>query len=346
MLGGVGMSVARFAVMLLVAIVCAEASLQQPPSDGRPLPPSPTKLTAQAGELYRAQRWVQAAEKYEAGLAAEPGWFAGHFYLANCYDHLYTPSQAGQADNDTFLQKALQHYQIAAERDPDTKIRKLAMAYMVAAYGPDKLNDPRSAEPIVRRMIEMDPADPVNYASLAKLYEDAGRYDDAEEVLAKAVSVAPQNPVTRRQLAFFYSRVGDFAKTMDAVHAVVDLDPTNPESHQLLATFYWEKVQRDRALSQAQKIEYIQKGIDADDRALAIKADYIDALMYKNILLRMKANETADPVERDALIAEADSLRVRAMELNRLRGAQRGGSPVSTPPGARGGRERPVARDR
>lgn len=322
---------ARFAVMLLVAMVCAEASLQQPPRDARPLPPSPTRLTAQGHELYRVQRWAQAAEKYETALAVEPGWLAGHFYLANCYDHLYIPSQAGQADNDAYLQKAIQHYQIAAERDPDAKMRKLAMEYLVAAYGPEKLNDPSRAEPIVRRMIEMAPADPVNYVTLANLYEGAGRYDDAEEVLVKAVGVAPKDRVIRRQLAGFYNRLGDFSRTMDALQALADLDSANPESHQLVASYYWEKALRDHRISQAQKLEYIQKGLEAEDRALAINAGYIDALTYKDRLLRMKANETADPVERDALVAEADSLRARAMELSRLRGAQRGGSPATTP---------------
>ena len=47
----------------------------------------------------------------------------------------------------------------------------------MAAYGPDKLNDPAQAEPILQQMIEMDPTDPTNYFVLAKIYEDAGDYE-------------------------------------------------------------------------------------------------------------------------------------------------------------------------
>ena len=44
----------------------------------------------------------------------------------------------------------------------------------MAAYGPDKLDDPVKAEPVVIRLIQLDPGEPANYFQLAKLYEDAG----------------------------------------------------------------------------------------------------------------------------------------------------------------------------
>ena len=36
-------------------------------------------------------------------------------------------------------------------------MKKLALEYLVAAYGSDKLNDPSKAEPIVQKMIELEP---------------------------------------------------------------------------------------------------------------------------------------------------------------------------------------------
>ena len=64
------------------------------------------------------------------------------------------------------------------------------MQYLVAAYGPEKLNNPAEAEPIVKEMIKVDPSDYVNYLELAKIYENAGRYDEAE---------ADPDPGARRQ---------------------------------------------------------------------------------------------------------------------------------------------------
>jgi hypothetical protein len=58
-------------------------------------------------------------------------------------------------------------------------------------------------------------------------------------------------------------------------------------------------------------------------RALALNPNYIDALVYKNILLRQQANLEKDPKRQQALIKEADQLRNRAIEL------QKGGAPAT-----------------
>ena len=59
----------------------------------------------------------------------------------------------------------------------------------------------------------------------------------------------------------------------------------------------------------------MQSGIEAADEAIGLNDRYVDALVYKNILLRMQANMTDDVDEQDTLIAEADELRARAEQL-------------------------------
>ncbi len=84
-----------------------------------------------------------------------------------------------------------------------------------------------------------------------------------------------------------------------------------------MAAYYREKAFKDFRLTPAQKKEYIAKGIEATDKALKLNADYIDALIYKNILLRMQANLEPDVKKRQPLIDEADKLRNRAQELSK-----------------------------
>ena len=48
-----------------------------------------------------------------------------------------------------YIQKAIENYQKASQRDPNPKMKKLALEYLAAAYGSDKLNDPAKAEPVV-----------------------------------------------------------------------------------------------------------------------------------------------------------------------------------------------------
>ena len=48
-----------------------------------------------------------------------------------------------------FIQKAIENYKKGAEKDPNALMRTRSLQYLVAAYGPDKLNDPSQAEPLV-----------------------------------------------------------------------------------------------------------------------------------------------------------------------------------------------------
>ena len=47
---------------------------------------------------------------------------------------------------------------------------------------------------------------------------------------------------------------------------------------------------RDFKLKENEKREFVGKGVEAVDHALQIKPDYMEALVYKNLLLRLQAN--------------------------------------------------------
>jgi tetratricopeptide (TPR) repeat protein len=279
------------------------------------------KAYKDANELYKSSDWREAAEKYEYVLQQDPSRTEVYFFLANSYDNAYRPARAGEPENDAYIQKAIENYRKAAEQDQNPEMKKLAMQYLVAAYGPDKLNDPVAAEPIVQEMISMSPNDAGNYFALAKIYEDAGRYEEAEQALMKARDANPDDVTVYVQMSGFYNRQGDFEKTMEALHKAADIQPNDPQGHQLVATYYWEKAQKDHRLNNAEKRDYIMKGIEAADRALALNPEYIEALTYKNILLRMQGNLETDMGRRTALYKEADELRNKAMELTKKKTA-------------------------
>jgi cytochrome c-type biogenesis protein CcmH/NrfG len=282
-----------------------------------------------AHQAYVQQNWIKSAELYERTIQADPDADFGspYFYLANSYDNQFKPSRQGEAENDELLAKAVTNYEIAAEKlmkadKPEYRnLGKLSLDYLVAAYGPDKLNDPGKAEPVVQRMIQLDPRDPANYFKLAKLYEDAGAYDAAEETLRKAKEASPNDPGVYMTLAGYYNRQGEFDKTIQALEERATKEPNNPEAHYTIATFYWDKAFRDPRLKDAEKRDYIQKGITAIDRALQLKADYTEALVYKGLLLRLQANLEKDPARQQALLKEATALRDRAEDLRKKKAA-------------------------
>jgi tetratricopeptide (TPR) repeat protein len=253
-----------------------------------------------------------------------------YFYIANSYDSLYKPGGEDR-ENVHNLDEAIRYYEMAVEEIPEPSMKLLSMQYLVAAFGPDKANDPERSEPVLRAMILDDPENPDNYFRLAQLYEEAGMYEDSEYIYQTVQSFRSDDPVVYLQLAGFYNRAGEFELTIDALEERAQIDADNPEAYYTISTFYWEKAFRDFRITQDQKREYVMAGLEASDRALALNDRYVDALIYKNILLRMQANDTEDLDEQEALIAEADELRETAEALQK---EQREGAAAAAAAGA------------
>jgi tetratricopeptide (TPR) repeat protein len=270
-----------------------------------------------ANLLYQQQEYKKAAALYEEAIKNDPELSVGYFYLANSYDNLFKPSRKGEAENDSYLTKAIEYYKLASEKEKDPTLRKRSFEFLVAAYGPDKMNDPSQQEPIVQRMIQLDPQDPTNYFALAKIREDAGDYEKAEEVLLQAKQARPNDPQVYLQLAGFYNRQEEFDKTIEALQQRASIEPNNPEAFYTISTYYWDKAYRDFRLKEPEKKELVQKGIETVDKALQLKPDYMEALTYKNLLLRLQANLEKDPAKQAALLKEADKLRDQALDLKK-----------------------------
>jgi len=280
------------------------------------------KAFKEANGLYQAQDYREAAAKYQEVLASDPNFMTPdgvtpYFFIANSYDNLYKPARKGEAENDAFLTKAIENYKIASEKDTNPKMRNLALDYLVYAYGPEKLNDPSQAEPIVQKKIQLDPGETTNYFMLAKIYEDNGNLDQAEAMYQKAKEMKPKDAGVYQQLAGYYQRQGEFEKLIAAVQSRAELEPNNPEAHYSIASYYWDEAYRNTRLSDAQKKEYTDKGLAEVEKALAIKPDYIEAIVYKGLLLRLKAAQSKDAKEQQDLLKKANQLQEQAAAMKK-----------------------------
>ncbi|MGE3510271.1 MAG: tetratricopeptide repeat protein, partial [Vicinamibacterales bacterium] len=278
-----------------------------------------------ANAAYQQQDYKKAAGLYEEALEANPDLVQAYFFLGNSYDQQYRPGRKGEPANDELLTKAVDYYQKAAnalgnsEVAEEKKVGKLALEYLVAAYGADKLNDPAAAEPVVQRMIQLEPGETSNYFALAKIYEDAGVYDEAERMLLAAREARPNDPTVYMQMAGYYNRQADFDKTIDALTQRTKVEPTNPEAFFTISTYYWDNAQRNALLSDADKRVQVEKGLEAVNKALEIKSDYMEALVYKGLLLRVQATLEKEYPKQQALIKEANELRDQAEEIKKKR---------------------------
>lgn len=203
---------------------------------------------------------------------------------------------------------------------------------------------PAAARPATSREQELltataaAPGDVKQWLELAKLQEDRGALTEAEATLEAALTATSGSRAVLMSQAGFFTRTGQFDRAMTALETAAARNPGDPAGHHLVATYYWEKAQKDTSLTPADKLMYIESGIRAEDRALSLREDYIEALTYKNILLRMKGNLETDAARRQQLYAEADALRTRAIALSKQRGMSgqasgvRAGAPPPPPP--------------
>lgn len=152
--------------------------------------------------------------------------------------------------------------------------------------------------------------------------------------------------------------VADYDALIAKVRAQAALTPEDPEGYYRIAVTIEDIARRGNTLSREQKLGYIKQGLAAIDEALLRRPDYMEALVYKGLLLRQQALQTEDPEEQKSLIASADVLRNRALELNKARlGGQAaiasqpassciGTAPDGTKPVKVGGAVKPPAKTR
>src|SRR3972149_2625277 len=118
-------------------------------------------------------------------------------------------------------------------------------------------------------------------------------YNEAEPTLLKAREVRPNAPPVYTTLAGYYNRQGEFDKTIEALEARATLEPENPEAFHTIATYYWDKAFRDPRLTDPEK----------------------------SVLPGVRANREKAPKLQKELLAEADRLRDRAIELQKKKTA-------------------------
>jgi tetratricopeptide (TPR) repeat protein len=291
------------------------------------------KAFQDANALYKKGEYSRAAARYTDAVTLNPELGFAYFFLGNSYDNLYKPGRRGEPENDANLPKAAENYRLAVEKlsastDPKEKeIRKLAFEYLIAVYGPEKLNDFTKAEPVAKELIALDPNEPSGYQTLGRMYEDVGRYDEAEEMLKKAISLRPNDALGYMLMAGYYNRQGQFDKTIEAWKARAKAEPNNPEAWHTIAVYYFDKLHRDTAFVKTQREQaraYVLDGIEAENKALSLNSQYFEALSYKNILLRQQALLEKDPAVIKRLLDEADDLKAKAEDLQKKQNAAAG----------------------
>ncbi len=236
-------------------------------------------------------------------------------------------NQGVQAFKNGQFQEAEQHFIRANELDPALLNARLYLAtayaaqYIPGAPSEENIRTAKMAIDEYKDVLQTDAQNVPAIDGLASiLYQRAGQPFDAEMFAEsksyhqKHIDLRPQDPEP-----YYSSGVIDWALAYRA----------NTELRQEFnQSVRGEGLKDTDPLPEVLRKEYVQEygamveeGIRFLNRAMELKPDYDDAMVYLNLLLRRKADMAATPTERETYTNQANELLDRVKELKQKRAA-------------------------
>jgi len=152
------------------------------------------------------------------------------------------------------------------------------------------------------------------------LYLDSGRPGPASDLLRARLQRHPRDIATIEMLASLAADRGDVDEALEWHRKRLEIEADSPEAHYALAALAWQMSFYNR-VAEEKRAAVLDEGLQAVLRALELKPDYFEALVYANLLYREKAKIAETPEKR----AEYEALYTQYEERARkLREAQKG----------------------
>jgi TonB family protein len=173
------------------------------------------------------------------------------------------------------------------------------------------------------RALDLDPSNAIAIASIASLFLNQKKWDDAQVWYEKLVAVEPHNADAYYSMGFIaWSK---WYPAYSKARADLGMRPEDPGPIKDAGV---------RADLMARYGPVIESGLHALDKALEIRPEYDDAMAYMNLLVRERADlrDTAEECRRDVRIADAWVMKALATKKAKAGG---GGGDRSAPPPSR-----------
>jgi tetratricopeptide (TPR) repeat protein len=241
-------------------------------------------------ELYTAQKYEEAILQYQQILKLDPDNWDANYLIACCYLAMYHPGSEHPKDKE-YAEKGLAAFEktlTLQAPDPDTreKVEKYYLSFL----------------------------------------DSTGDKDKAIAYLEKQLGSRPNDLALITQIASLYLKKGDFAKALDYFDKRANMDANNKEAWYTLGVNCWARSYHGGVtISQEERLEVVDRGIKALDKALTIDPNYFEALSYINLIYREKAKALSAAGKSDEAqqaIAKAEEYTKRAVEVRKAQTAK------------------------
>jgi tetratricopeptide (TPR) repeat protein len=289
---------------------------------------------------YTSENFKRAIAHYERAVQLDPNLTEAWFYLGSSYQAMYRPGK-NTPENNELLDKAIAAYQKSLETNPgqteqQKKVKTNTLGALIAIHSDEPKKNFDTAQQYAQQLVQESPDDIKNLYALANLYEKFDQVDKAEETYKRVAELNPNDPKACGALAGFYNKPlwegrSRFDQAIDVLQRCASLAPDDPGGWQKVASFYWDKAYRDPLITDDQKQQYAQRGMEAVDKALQLKPDYFDAVIYKGLLYRVLASVTKDPRQRAQYLDQAQTLQKMGLELRKQQQAAEAAAGAASP---------------
>jgi Tfp pilus assembly protein PilF len=206
-----------------------------------------------------------------------------------------------QAFKNAQYADSVENFKTAVELDPNFPTARLylATAYMQqwipGADSPENNRMAQAAHDEFMKVLEQAPNDKNAIASIASLYLNQKKWDEAQKWYEKLAAVAPNDPIPYYSMGFIaWSK---WYPAYGTARAGLHMKQEDPGPI------------KDKKVKEELKAQYgpvIDAGLQALDKALQIDPEYDDAMAYENLLIRERADlmDNKDEYEKQVKIAD------------------------------------------
>lgn len=129
------------------------------------------------------------------------------------------------------------------------------------------------------------------------LYLDSAQPEKASALLESRLQRHPHDMATLQMLANLAVEQGELDGALQWHRRRLELEPQNPVGYYALAVMAWQFSYHSRIAAE-RRPALLDEGLQAVQRALELRPDYFEALVYANLLYREKAKYASGDSER------------------------------------------------
>jgi len=219
------------------------------------------------------------------------------------------------------FQTAIMHFKTAVGLDPTLLNAKLYLAtayfnqYIPSGESPENLKIAQQAIDAFEDVLKSDPNNSNAIASIAQIYYYEKNFDKSKEYQRRLLQADPNNPVPYYWIgvldwAICYPR---FVQMRRDLKIDYPKDPKDPSS---LPPF----PAKARAQLEDQNGPLVKEGVEVLEKAVQLKPNDSEAMVYLNLVYRQKADLEADASARAADLKQAEDWVDKALALRKAGG--------------------------